>query len=212
MEEFICRIEKIVYRNEMDGFTVLHCSPEPDSEAGNEPFSLTAVGKMPEVSAGDRVRLQGEWKVHARYGRQFGAECCEKLEPEPDQFALLFERLSRSSFRSRFSLSEEDRDYVRKKGRDVIRSHACDFIRQRLAPAEPKNDGKQTPMRGHPVFKAQHATATCCRNCLRKWHGIPQGRELTAGEQEYVVDVIMEWIRRQMEGDGHREREGRRTG
>ncbi len=29
--------------------------------------------------------------------------------------------------------------------------------------AEPRNDGKQTPFRGHPVFTAQHATATCCR-------------------------------------------------
>ena len=60
------------------------------------------------------------------------------------------------------------------------------------------NDGKQTPMRGHPVFVAQHATATCCRGCLEKWHRIPKGRDLTWEEQEYVVDVIMEWISREM--------------
>ena len=80
-----------------------------------------------------------------------------------------------------------------------IRAHAAYLIRKRLAPAEPLHDGKQTPMRGHPVFLAQHATATCCRNCLEKWHHIPKGKELTEEEQEYVVDVIMEWIRRQMQ-------------
>ena len=112
----------------------------------------------------------------------------------------LFERIERSSFRMRFVLRDADRDYVEKKGPDVIREHAADFVRKRLAPAHPKNDGKQTPMRGapngHPVFLAQHATATCCRGCLEKWHGIPQGRELTQAEQEYVVNVLMEWINR----------------
>ena len=112
----------------------------------------------------------------------------------------LFIRLSRSSFRSRFHLADKDRKYVIDKGMDTIRSHAEDFISGRLAPAYPVNDGKQTPMRGHPVFIAQHATACCCRSCLRKWHRIPVGRELTADEQSYVTDVIMEWIGREMGG------------
>lgn len=112
----------------------------------------------------------------------------------------LFTRLSRSSFRSRFHLADKDRQYVVVKGMDTIRSHAGDFIAKRLAPAYPVNDGKQTPMRGHPVFIAQHATACCCRGCLRKWHGIPEGRDLTADEQVYVGDVIMEWIGREMGG------------
>ena len=81
---------------------------------------------------------------------------------------------------------------------EKVREHACDFIRKRLAPVEIPNDGKQTPMRGHPVFVAQHATATCCRGCLEKWHRIPKGRELTEAEQEYIVNVIMEWIGREI--------------
>lgn len=110
----------------------------------------------------------------------------------------LFERLARSSFRRSFSLKADDRHYAAEKGMDVIRSHAEDFIAERLAAAHPKNDGKQTPMRGHPVFIAQHATATCCRGCLEKWHRIPQGRELTSDERKYVADVIMKWIMLQM--------------
>ncbi|APX24515.1 MULTISPECIES: DUF4186 family protein [Salipiger] len=89
---------------------------------------------------------------------------------------MLFERLARSRFRSRFRLGMKERDYLDTKGRAVIESHATDFVRQRLAPAQPKNDGRQTPMRGHPAFVAQHATATCCRSCLAKWGtGCPPG-------------------------------------
>ena len=114
----------------------------------------------------------------------------------------LFTRLAQSGFRSRFQLTEADRVYIREKGMETIRSHAAQIVRQRLADAEPKNDGKQTPMRGapkgHPVFIGQHATGTCCRGCLEKWHGIPKGRPLSAEEQERVVDVLMQWISRQM--------------
>lgn len=89
-------------------------------------------------------------------------------------------------------------DYIRTKGLATIRQHAEDFVRQRLAPASPPNDGRQTPMRGHPVFIAQHATGCCCRGCLFKWHGIPAERPLTEEEQTYVVEVLMAWIGRQM--------------
>ncbi|MCC8050365.1 MAG: DUF4186 domain-containing protein [Clostridiales bacterium] len=120
---------------------------------------------------------------------------------DDDPFENLFARLAQSKFRSSFSLKTADKTYVRDKGMDKIRSHACDFISKRLAPAEPLNDGKQTPMRGHPVFIAQHATGCCCRGCLEKWHRIPKGTELTDEQQEYVVDVLMAWIEKQMKTD-----------
>ncbi|SDB50006.1 protein gp37 [Butyrivibrio sp. INlla16] len=106
----------------------------------------------------------------------------------------LFEGLSRSKFRSRFHLSDSDREYIKEKGIDTIRSHAADFVQKRLAPENPENDGKQTPMKGHPVFLAQHACACCCRGCLEKWHHIPAGKVLNDEEQAYIVDVLMEWI------------------
>ena len=114
-------------------------------------------------------------------------------------FGALFARLAKSPFRSRFRLSPADRAYILEKGSGTIRRHAEDFVRTRLAPAHPLHDGKQTPMRGHPVFTAQHATACCCRGCLRKWHGIPEGVELDGDQRRYVTDVLMAWIARQME-------------
>lgn len=110
----------------------------------------------------------------------------------------LFARLSKSSFRSRFRLSAKDKEYVASKGLATIRQHAEDFVARRLAPAVIPNDGKQTPMRGHPVFIAQHATGCCCRGCFSKWHHIPAGRQLTIVEQQYAVAVLMAWIERQI--------------
>lgn len=110
----------------------------------------------------------------------------------------LFERLSRSKFRSKFHLSEKEFAYIEKKGLDVIEQHAKDFVSKRLASDYILNDGKQTPMRGHPIFIAQHATATCCRGCLYKWHHIEKGRKLTDLEQRYVVSVLMKWIEKEI--------------
>lgn len=106
----------------------------------------------------------------------------------------LFEALKRSEFRSRFRLGGKEAAYLKTKGLETILEHARDFVAQRLAPAEPANDGKQTPMRNHPVFIAQHATATCCRGCLEKWHRIPKGRALSDREVQYVVDVLRRWL------------------
>src|SRR6185369_14258861 len=97
-----------------------------------------------------------------------------------------FGRLARSSFRRKFHLQGKDLAYLETWGLPHVMKQARDLIAKRLAPAEPKNDGKQTPWRNHPVFVAQHATATCCRGCLEKYHQIPKGRPLSAEEQQYM--------------------------
>ena len=132
-------------------------------------------------------------------------ETCEVATPNstPSQvlphydLTNLFSRLSNSQFRSSFHLKTKDLTYIDQKGLDTIRQHAVDFVSKRLAPAFIPNDGQQTPMRGHPVFIAQHATGCCCRGCFSKWHHIPQGRALTPIEQAYAVEVLMTWITRE---------------
>lgn len=103
-------------------------------------------------------------------------------------------RLQHSSFRSRFYLTQKECLYLEEKGLEVVRKHAVGFVGKRLAPAFIPNDGKQTPMHGHPVFKAMHATACCCRGCLEKWHGIPKGTELNESTQQWIVSLLMGWI------------------
>jgi hypothetical protein len=111
----------------------------------------------------------------------------------------IFAGLAASQFRRRFRLGAQDRLYLESKGFPVVLAHAQDFIDKRLAAAKPRNDGKQTPFRGHPVFTAQHATATCCRGCLAKWHGIASGRPLAASEKAHVLAVLERWLRSEME-------------
>lgn len=106
----------------------------------------------------------------------------------------IFDRLSKSKFRSSFHLKDKDILYIEDKGIDKIRNHAYDFVTKRLADTSNVTDGKQTPMKGHPVFIAQHATGTCCRSCLEKWHHIRKNKNMTEDDIKYVVDVIMTWI------------------
>ncbi|UWF77742.1 DUF4186 domain-containing protein [Microbacterium neungamense] len=111
-----------------------------------------------------------------------------------DELDARLQRIGKHPFRAKFRLYGRDRAIVDLRGMATVRRHAAEIIETRLAPAAPRNDGRQTPYRGHPVFVAQHATATCCRACLSKWHGIPAGRDLDAAEKEYVVEVICRWI------------------
>ena len=120
------------------------------------------------------------------------------MRPLDDVFAAL----AGSKFRRSFRLGERDREYLRSRSLGVVAEHAHDFVGRRLAPASPPNDGRQTPYRGHPVFVAQHATATCCRGCLEKWHGIPKGRALTDEETRHVLAAMERWLRGQLPDDG----------
>lgn len=112
--------------------------------------------------------------------------------------AEALEKLNRSDFRAKFHLSEKDKKYVREKGMEAIRLHCSDFVKNRLAPADISNDGKQTPMRGHPVFIAQHACACCCRGCLEKWYKVRKGTQLTELQQQKIVTLLMTWIEKEM--------------
>ena len=102
--------------------------------------------------------------------------------------------LSKSKFRSSFYLRKKEKAYIDKNGMEKIKEHAYDFIKSKLAPEYPDNDGAQTPTKNHPVFIAQHATGTCCRSCLFKWHKIAKNKELNENEIDYIVDLIMKWI------------------
>ncbi len=127
----------------------------------------------------------------------------------------LFQGLDQSPFRRQFRLEGRELDYLLSKGMETVLEHTAGFIEQRLAPANPPNDGRQTPKRTHPAFIAQHATATCCRGCLQKWHDVPKGRELREGEKRYVLGVIERWLSQQAQmatGDSASPRSSEKVG
>ncbi len=175
-----------------------HTAPQaecnlPDVETAAPPGPSSEPTRTPEhQNAPESASTAGTSSTRGSASRSDPPTLAEDLEP-------LFQRLSGSAFRSRFRLRGPERSYIEQKGLPVLRRHAEDFVRTRLAAAFPPNDGRQTPMRGHPVFIAQHATGCCCRGCLAKWHGIPTGRPLTDAEQQYIVRVLLTWIARQLE-------------
>lgn len=113
-------------------------------------------------------------------------------------YTAVLDRLAESSFRRRKRLLGTELEQLRAKGIEEIGLHARRLVGERLSPSQPVNDGRQTPYRGHPVFIAQHATATCCRSCLEIWHRIPKGRPLGQQECDYVARLIEAWLRREI--------------
>lgn len=125
------------------------------------------------------------------------ARVAPALPPLPAVPPELWERLGYSRFRARFHLGAKERAYLDARGLPEVMAHAADFVATRLAPAQPDRDGRQTPWRGHPVFIAQHATGTCCRGCIAKWHAMPAGQKLDAAQQARILAVIQEWLKRE---------------
>jgi hypothetical protein len=114
----------------------------------------------------------------------------ERVRDLDDAFA----ELARTPFRRRFTLNGRELVYLERKGMNTVLREGDKFMETRLAPAEPRNDGRRTPWRNHPIFIAQHATGTCCRGCLQRVHWIEKGRELTADERRHIIDVWRRWL------------------
>jgi hypothetical protein len=109
----------------------------------------------------------------------------------------ILQRLKRSKFRSLFHLKEKDILFIQEHGINKIRRDGLDLMTKRLK-IKTENDGRQTPWEGHPVFVAQHATATCCRKCIQKWHRISQEKKLSENEINYLVELAIFWIKSEL--------------
>lgn len=106
--------------------------------------------------------------------------------------------LQKSDFRKKFRLSNELRTYAQNLGENGLNEHAQEILQKRLVCAAKANDGKQTPMKGHPIFVAQHACALCCRGCVHKWYGIDPSRALTQEELTRAIELLTAWIRQDL--------------
>lgn len=77
-------VERITYYNEENGYTVLRLKPRrnfaPKASLTRDGL-ITVIGNLPEITPGESLKLQGQWKTHRDHGRQFAAESCEQLLP-----------------------------------------------------------------------------------------------------------------------------------
>lgn len=67
-------VEDVVFYNTENSFTVL------DVSSGGE--LITAVGILPEITAGEKVVLTGTWDMHQSFGRQFRVNRFERYLPD----------------------------------------------------------------------------------------------------------------------------------
>ena len=72
-EQLEAVMEETVFRNEENGYSVMQM------RAGRE--SVTVVGTLPALAAGEQVLLSGAWVEHPQYGRQWKATACEIRKP-----------------------------------------------------------------------------------------------------------------------------------
>ena len=77
MERFKGYVNKIVYRNEDNGYTVFELELDGDE--------LTCVGNVPYVTEGEFVEVTGEYTEHSVYGQQLRIETCEDIPPEDEK-------------------------------------------------------------------------------------------------------------------------------
>ena len=75
MDHLRCVVERITYRNEKNGYSVIKCKARGFQDL------VAVVGLMPDVHVGSVLTLEGNWKVDAKYGRQFSAEKVEETLP-----------------------------------------------------------------------------------------------------------------------------------
>ena len=75
MERLRCVVERITYRNDENGYTVLRCRAKEFQDL------VTVVGSMPETHVGSVLQLEGGWRIDAKYGRQFSVTSFEETMP-----------------------------------------------------------------------------------------------------------------------------------
>jgi hypothetical protein len=104
-----------------------------------------------------------------------------------------------NKFNQSFHLNYQEKQYIKQQGYLTLEKQAKHIITSKLK-TKPTNDGRQTPFRGNPIFKAQHATACSSRKAIQRWHRIPSYRQLTEEEIHHLTNKIMTWIRKEMKG------------
>ena len=84
MVKIRCVVERVTYQNPENGYSVLKCAVKNYNEL------VTVVGNLLDANVGAVLLIDGNWKVDAKYGRQFLAESWEETMPAPNLLTLSF--------------------------------------------------------------------------------------------------------------------------
>ncbi len=77
-------VERVVFHNEENGYTVLRLQPDNGKDA------VSAVGHMVNPQVGVQVRVTGRWVNNPRFGRQVQMDACEEVMPATTEGIRLY--------------------------------------------------------------------------------------------------------------------------
>jgi hypothetical protein len=124
--------------------------------------------------------------------------------------AATFSALENETFRRHIMhapIPERVRELALRRGVDELRKRTERAIRSALSKPRSQNayDGRQTPRETSEGARiqhyAQHATATCCRQCLEYWHDIDAESQLSEADMRYCVELAWEYVRQRLDLD-----------
>ena len=87
--ELIGTVERVVFHNEENGYTVLRLAPTP-AEGARERDAVTCVGHMVSPQAGVQLKVEGRWVNNPRFGRQLEFSAAEEVLPATSEGIRLY--------------------------------------------------------------------------------------------------------------------------
>lgn len=122
-----------------------------------------------------------------------------------DDIAYTLTAMRNEQIREEFwrrALNVRSVNYARRKGMDALLEGAAHKVIMNVGETPDSFDGRRVPVAdgrlANPYQYAFHATATCCRKCMRYWHGIPRDRPLTPAEVNYFAELVREFLRQRL--------------
>ena len=91
--EFIGSIERIIFHNGENGYTVLKVQPDKSLNKENNIIkyeSVSCVGYILAPKVGDSVKIKGKWVKNPKFGRQISFSQIEKLLPATNEGIRLY--------------------------------------------------------------------------------------------------------------------------
>lgn len=118
----------------------------------------------------------------------------------PDDILYTFESLRKELLRHVCWVNKINPKAIlraKKRGLKAIRERAKQIVSKKIGhPPVSRWDYRNCPQEGTEVIEyGRHATATCCRPCLERWHNIPQNAFLTEEQIKYCVDLVELYVK-----------------
>ncbi len=166
-----------------------------DTDCGNDLhcFRPPPYTRLDKLQGGKCNQCDAElidWDQIQDSGLRTVSELVPKLKKEYVRHVFWHIELDQETLDEIRALADSNlRTKIRKRIKSSIHKKRSEIFR----------DGMQTPMNEvNIIYYAQHATATCCRKCLKYWYEIPLEKELDSVDTQFCEDLIFTYIQERL--------------